>query len=693
MGVCTTGGGHRRREVRAIGARTDLGPSRHVCARFSALVALFTACACASEPEIIPGTAVSMRFDAVRDLYAAPFPSEHLRGASGRPWLAAFPNPNRVDLVDAARALIESDADGFGLTSAIYLRTDAPLDPMSLPTLAASTTDAAPIYVVGVDPGRPDYGVRVPISARFLEDPGPFGAPNLLALLPLQGRPLHPKTTYAAVVRRDVRDAAGAELGVSRAMAELAAGVRPAGLSEAAHATYARALDALVALGEDRARIAGLAVFTTGDPAAQLSTLLAAALDAPLPEPEGPLALGEIFSDYCVYSSTIAMPDHQSGVPPFSAEGGAILVDDAGRPILQRRARSRLVVTVPRSAMPARGYPAVVFIRTGGGGDRPLVDRGVRAIAHGPGITPGTGPAEPFARAGFAGVSVDGPNGGLRNPQGADEQFLVINVFNPVALRDNLRQSALELALLAHVLDQLTVDVSGCPGATVGGGGPARFDTETLALMGHSMGATIAPLVLAIEPRYRAAILSGAGGSWIENVVHKKSPIDVSAVARLVLGYEDEGRAIVEHDPALTLVQWAGEAADPPVYGRAIITEAATPRHVLMFQGIVDTYILPPIANATSLSLGLDLARPVLEDSLSALLAISGRREVELPTAGNVDGTTAVVVQVREDGIEDGHEVVFQTEAPKHQYRCFLESFARGEAPRVPAADAPCEGP
>jgi hypothetical protein len=51
------------------------------------------------------------------------------------------------------------------------------------------------------------------------------------------------------------------------------------------------------------------------------------------------------------------------------------------------------------------------------------------------------------------------------------------------------------------------------------------------------------------------------------------------------------------------------------------------------------------------------------------------------------------VVQHVEDGIEDGHEAAFQTEPPKHQYRCFLKSFAEG-VPRVPAggeAGAPCE--
>jgi hypothetical protein len=44
------------------------------------------------------------------------------------------------------------------------------------------------------------------------------------------------------------------------------------------------------------------------------------------------------------------------------------------------------------------------------------------------------------------------------------------------------------------------------------------------------------------------------------------------------------------------------------------------------------------------------------------------------------------------DGIEDGHEVIFQTDPPKHQYRCFLQSWLSG-VPKVPpddVADAPC---
>jgi hypothetical protein len=49
---------------------------------------------------------------------------------------------------------------------------------------------------------------------------------------------------------------------------------------------------------------------------------------------------------------------------------------------------------------------------------------------------------------------------------------------------------------------------------------------------------------------------------------------------------------------------------------------------------------------------------------------------------------TAVVSQFPGDGIEDGHEVVFQTDPPKHAYRCFLLGLVAG-LPRVPTLGAP----
>src|SRR5262249_4941765 len=156
---------------------------------------------------------------------------------------------------------------------------------------------------------------------------------------------------------------------------------------------------------------------------------------------DAPFALTDTFTDFCAYHTTIAMPDWQSGTPPYGSDGGTWMLDQAGVPIFQRTEEANLVITIPRYAMPATGYPLVVFVRTGGGGDRPLVDRGQQAMEGGPAIEPGEGPARYLARAGFAGIEVDGPLGGLRNTTNSDEQFLTFNVGNLGAMRDNIRES------------------------------------------------------------------------------------------------------------------------------------------------------------------------------------------------------------------------------------------------------------
>lgn len=650
-------------------------------------------------PEAVAGVAVRMDFEAKGEFYASPFPSEARRGADGHPSVAGFPSPAPSKIASTIFEMIAKDTTGFGRTSATFFSLTGAVDSARLPTVAGSVEPGSNVFLVGVDPTAPDHGKRYPLLVDFRADGGPFGAPNLLALLPVQGIPLRARTRYAAVVLRDLDDASGAPLGASLAMRTLIAGRAPAGLAGDALAAHLDALGELAALGVDVDRVAGLAAFTTGDPEDGVAAVRDAMLARPLPAPLAPFARREVFDRYCVYESTLRMPDYQSGAPPFATGGGDWRFDANGAPILAREAEAKVVVTVPRAPKPAGGYPGVVFSRTGAGGDRPLVDRGVQGTHDGPPLVAGSGPAEDFAAVGFAGISVDGPHGGLRNVSHGDEQFLVFNVGNPWALRDNVRQSAAELGLVAHVLASLDFDASDCPGASA----RASFDASRLALMGHSMGATIAPLTLAVEPTLRAAVLSGAGGSFLENVVFKESPVTIRPVAEVLLGISATGWHLHEHDPFLSMLQWALEPADPPVYASKVVTEppeGSRPKDVLMMQGIVDTYILPPIANAVSVSLGLDFAGEELDRANAKLatytpvldlLPLVGRTKLGFPIAGNVKGAsgdaTAVLFQQAEDGIENGHEVVFQTEAPKHAYRCFLASFAAGAA-RVPALGA-----
>ncbi len=631
------------------------------------------------------------------DFWAAPFPSDHRVGSDGTVDLGAFPNPSNDIPVSQLVTMVSHVARGFSVTGGAFVSFTDDLDEASLPGLTESVGTSATVFLTAVSDGAPDAGVRVPVYVSFDADGGPYGAPHLLSAVPLGGMVLRAHESYALVVTRDVHDVHGAALGQAAAVAALARGDVPEGMGSTVAASYTAALNALLAHGVETSNVAALAVYTTGDPGEELRVAARAVQKRPLPTTTSPPTKGDVYDGYCVYNAQIAMPDYQLGTPPYASTGGNLALAPDGSPIQQRLAPARVVLTVPRAAMPANGYPIATLVRTGAGGDRPLVDRGVQVVHDGPPKTAGSGPAMELATVGFAGAQVDGPHGGLRNVTNGDEQFLMFNVSNGLALRDNVRESALELSVFSAWLAALSFDASDCPGANAG---PVKFDATKAVLIGHSMGATIAPLALDLTPGWKAALFSGEGGSYIENVMWKLLPLAVRPIMETLFGYGSLHRKLTRGDPALTLLQWAVEPADPIVVARNLVREpraGESPRQILMEQGIVDHYILPPIANAMTLALGLDLggaeldtqnaelmARPELTP-LSSVLAFGGRRPVTLPATANVGpGTTALVIQHPADGIEDGHEVMFQTEPPKAEYRCFLQSFAKGGAARVP---------
>ena len=421
------------------------------------------------------------------------------------------------------------------------------------------------------------------------------------------------------------------------------------------------------------------------------------------------------FSEFCVYRADISMPVYQTSAPTNMLVNPPVIhqrirFNNLGVPQLDHnddgvngRPKGRIFITIPREGpMPSNGFPVVVLAREGGGGDVPLVSRGTSGDFPGYGAgtspttctgfvpgdvcaaQPGEGPALYFARAGYAGVQIDDTYGGLRRYMAdpfsriEEEDNLIFGNkgSNEWAIRDNIRQMALELAVLgARTLNTnpfgAVSDIGNCTRikctySSAGGntdpsvgreccdvdlngnatgacdpnnpnppapvlqpniGIPFRFDTSQLAIMGHSVGASVVPLALSAmdngRPIYKRAILSGSGGSFITNALHKQEPaFDPIPFVTGRHGLRDLAESWVEldrglmseGDPALGVVAMALEPGDTPVYDWELNwqvmngnVDQPSPGYILNFQGIVDHYIQPPTSNAQALAMGLGL--------------------------------------------------------------------------------------
>ncbi len=607
--------------------------------RLSLLCTTLAACAPASAPST--------------QLFDHPWPDERLVEPDGTLRIADFPVGTGAPIRHQAAESLRR-ARGFGVASPVLFPLGGPIDATSLPTVEESASEDASVFVMNVDADSASLGERAVVDVRFVPDAGPFGGTNLLVALPYPGIVLARDTLHAAVVTTRVRAADGRPL--------------PAASRVGDTPVHRSALATLAAEGVETAEIAALAVFRTDDPTRDLRSAVAHALSHDAPSLPAPVLVEE-HPDYCVFATTVEMPVYQAGEPPYLHDGGGWVWADDDHLVVQRHAESRVYVTVPRTR--SQRHPSALFVRAGGGGDRPLIDRGPRAEPGGS-SPPGSGIARDLARVGYVGLTVDGPLGGLRNRTGWDEQTAVFNLVNPIAMRDNVRQSALELVLFAHALDTLLIDASACAGASPS----VRVDTSPV-LIAHSTGATIAPLAAAASWRFDAIVLSGAGASWIRQLVHKESPAPLRPLAEILFEYWPR-RTLHEHDPMLGLLQWAGEPADPMVYAPDL-----RDRDVLVFQGVLDTYIPPPIANPMALSLRLDAAGPMLDAdiatrSLERDLALVGRERRSLPARRDESGRLRVVTHFSEDGIEDGHEVLFQRSDARRRLSRFLASLADG---------------
>jgi predicted esterase len=631
-----------------------------------------------------PARAVTPVFDGTGGgFYDLPFPHELRRDADGTVSIAGFPfaaNP----LVDQYRDAIETTA-GFGIASGVFFRFDGAIDPASLPAdPEASRQPGASAFLLDVDPQSRTRGTRIPLWIDFRAAADAYRPGNLLTLMPVPGHVLEHDTLYAAVVTDAVLDAGATPLAVAPAIARLAAGT-PANPFEVAaqplYDTLWRHLEEREGLS--RADVVTATVFRTGSPAAVVEAGIRMLRRRAFPSTGGLVEL-QVTPRCRLFGGDLMLPQFQNGTPPFTVAGtGAIVVDARGVPVVQREEPVRVRLCIPQEtadgtlAMPRRGWPIVLYMHGTGGSTNSFLNEGI---------------ADDLAALGIASMSFDQPMHGPRPGVGDD----FYNPANPLSFRDNSRQSALEGLLLDEMMGRLRFE----PGAfalapSVGFVSPSvrvRFDRKRRAFFGHSQGATVGPLLLAVAKAHRGGVLSAGGGHLLLNILTRDTPLLAGLTAKqlveLLLGVP-----VDEFHPALHLIQMGGEVSDPLGYvDRFAVHRRGRPLNVLFTHGMLDPDVPTTLTASMVVAARYPLVSPIYPNRVFPALpdydyqeafALAGLPVLTPPVTGNLRNGRATGGLVLFE--LDGHFPVFDNPDAIAQWMGFMDTLAHERVSTIPA--------
>lgn len=642
-------------------------------------------------------TELAFALETEGEFWGRPFPLESLRHPDGRPNYENYPKRN-LDVIDDMARLAEGQ--GFSTTSPIYLPFTGPIVLDDTPTDPAAYRMAdAPVLLIDIDENSPRRGSLTPLMLRVsppAEERDSYRPPNVLQVLPAPGFNLREETLYAVVVRDSALRAGNTErpLRQSETLAALLSDSAPSGeLGDATHGAFAPLREWLGTEGVATSEILAATVWRTGDVTSLTYSLADWARNQPAPTPSGDLTLVQEMPEYCAYQGTWQAPQFQVGEPPFGNGGGEMVIED-GVPVSQGDDNVPFIVAVPKGTMPAEGWPLLFYVNGTGGLVRQVVDRGVSVGEEPP--EPGTGPSLIAARRGFGSSGMAGVMTPERVPNGGGG-YLFYNFLNPAAMRDNFRQSLIEHIMYRRMLEGLAIDVSDCAGADVSAStdGMAHYDSDHFVIMGQSLGSYLSGMLATLDPGYEGAILTGAGGSWIEFAFGARSP-DLTALARLALGILNG--PFDRFHPGLAIFETAVAPSDNTHYADEILRDPTregrrsdySPPHVLVIEGDDDDNISTGLQRALNAALGTDLVGADVgapEDQILPWLELAGRGSLPAPVSNNVmagdEARTAAVVRWLPDRDDGGHYVTFQLEGPKHQYGCFLETLLETGIPVV----------
>ncbi|MDB4952490.1 MAG: hypothetical protein JWO36_59 [Myxococcales bacterium] len=610
-----------------------------------------------------------------------PFPSDLRLTSDGKPDLASFPNKRHLPVVEDLLSAA-SERAGFPVMPIAWFRfTDkAPLHTLD-------QIDGT-VLLIDVDPQSSERGMRYPAVAQTLVDDDYTGH-GLVAVAPRPGIVLRGHTRYALALRR----AFAPDAEIPATFAELVAGGTPAGDRGAAAATlYAPLWPTLDTIGIAHDDVLVATVFTTGDEVA----VLAKRSDAVHTTQHATISdvhLGRsAFPGVCEIVASVTVPQFQVGAPPFDT-AGRFALDGSGIPMVQGSMTVPLTITLPKTAMPANGWPLWQFFHGSGGLSSDIVEDGPSPTSADIPVV-GEGPGYVVARRGIAAASSALPLNPERLPGASNYAYLNFNNLSafPYTFQQGVFEQRMLLdALLALQIPQATV--AACTGTSLPANATSHhFDPSKLVAGGHSMGGMYTNMIGAVEPRFGALTPFGAGGFWNMMILDTAIVPGARDLLAGVLGVD--GAELSFAHPALSLVELGWEIADPiNSMARMAHPMSGSPRHIYQPIGMDDKFFPNPIFDAAALAYGNQEAGEIVwPGTQEALRAEHMDGIIAYPVKGNRT-TTAVVVQYHDDGILDAHYIHRQLPAVKYQYGCFLATYLRDGIPTVPAPaalDAAC---
>jgi hypothetical protein len=612
------------------------------------------------------------------DFYRLPFPND-VRNDAGKISLSGHPTPGPAllgfDVVARYLADIEATVDGFSTYPTVFFRFSAPVD--------INGTLKAAGAVRWIDVTTPSNPAELSLAWVATTDRNAYICNNWMGIRPPKGVPLTPGHTYAVLLASSVLDGNGQPIQVASDLTALLQPTAPTDTTLAPQWTKYAPLRAWAqGQGIPVTSILDATVFTVGHPGAigpNIATAVAATAlptatswtncataPSPCPQATGVRACGTPQDPaFDELHAMITLPIFQQGTEPYETptDGGDFALSSAGVPQMQRTEAVCMSLTVPKgSAMPAGGWPLLVYAHGTGGSFRTDIPEGV---------------AGRMAAIGVAVLGIDQVEHGTRRGASQDSpDNLFFNFANPAAARGNPLQGAADQISLVRFATGFDLPAASSPTQ-------AEIKVGPLAFWGHSQGATCGGIAMPYTAGVTGAVMSGQGASLMDALVTKTNPVDIAAVLPVVL---EDPKVDINH-PVLSLLQGDLGLVDPLNHAAGLFANppaTANLKHVFQPYGQGDTYAPPPTQQtyAIAAQLGEAMAPSGVTPDLFIPTA-----PLPVPAGGNivVSGVTltALLRQYVPDSTYDGHFVAYDNPTAEADVDGFIAACVAGQTPTI----------